>query len=69
MNREIEGSLFPLEDSQSKPPKKKTTGKRNRYHYHGKKERGSNTKLWMNLYPDPKRQTSGGSGADGAGLF
>ena len=48
-----EATLFPLEQTHSEK-------KRRAYPYRGqyqKKEGGSNKRLWMELYPEPKRKT------------
>lgn len=48
-----EATLFPLEEIHSE---KKKRAYPYRGHYQ-KKEVGSNKRLWMELYPEPKRKT------------
>lgn len=53
----VENTLFPFDVTR--------TGNRKRYFpyraYHPKKENSSNKRLWMELYPEPKRQTGQGT--------
>ena len=48
-----ESTLFPLEEIQA-DKKKRSFPYRG---YHPKRESSSNKRNWMELYPDPKRQT------------
>ena len=48
-----ESTLFPLEDIQSEQKKRSFSY----MGYRPKRESGSNKRLWMELYPDIKRQT------------
>ena len=48
-----ESTLFPLEEIQA-DKKKRSFPYRG---YHPKRESSSNKRLWMELYPDPKKRT------------
>ena len=47
----VEGTLFPLEEICSKQQKKSSASRA--YHHH--KKGSSVNRLWMKLYPEPKR--------------